>query len=40
MAMNIIEYRDHIIPAVNPDGMEYDISVNKYKILRKKSRLK
>jgi carboxypeptidase T len=36
MAMNIIEYRDlHIIPAVNPDGMEYDIAANKYKYWRK-----
>lgn len=36
MAMNVVEYRDvHVIPAVNPDGLEYDIATNDYKFWRK-----
>lgn len=34
--LNLIKSRDiHIIPAVNPDGAEYDISGTKYKMWRK-----
>lgn len=33
---SLLEYRDiHIIPAVNPDGLEWDISTGKYKLWRK-----
>jgi len=34
--ISLINHREiHIIPAVNPDGMEYDISTGRYKMWRK-----
>lgn len=36
---NLVDNRDvHIIPAVNPDGLEYDISTGSYKMWRKNRR--
>lgn len=39
-AMALLDNRDlHIIPAVNPDGLEFDISTGKYQYWRKNRRL-
>lgn len=38
--VNLINSREiHIIPAVNPDGLEYDVSSSKYKMWRKNRKL-
>lgn len=37
--VNLVKTRDiHIIPAVNPDGLEFDVSTGRYKLWRKNRR--